>query len=88
MTKPLDGEPTGSGPMASKSLGYCEEARRLLDAFGETVKELVRLHELQFLAIVEGDQDCGRFDVLIHMANERKMSAKYAYLNHMEEHGC
>ena len=74
--------------MASKSPGYCVEARRLLDAFGETVKELVRLHELQFLAIVEGDPDCGRFDVLIHMANERKMSAKYAYLNHMEEHGC
>jgi hypothetical protein len=83
MVMPKNGEAT-----ARQSTGYCAEARRLLDEFGETVKELVQLHELQFLSIVEGDPDCGRFDVLIHMANERKMTAKYAYLNHLEAHGC
>jgi hypothetical protein len=83
MTTPRNGEPA-----TPKSSGYCEEARRLLDEFGDAVKDLVQLHELQFLATVEGDSDCNRFDVLIHMANERKMAAKYAYLNHLEVHGC
>ena len=78
-----NGNPDTSGASA-----YCEEARRLLDAFGQTVQELVQLHELQFLAIVDGDPDCSRFDVLIHMANERKLAAKYAYLHHVETHGC
>jgi hypothetical protein len=83
MTKSHDGSAA-----AAASTAYCEEARRLLDEFAQAVRELVQLHELQFLAIVEGDPDCGRFDVLIHMANERKMQAKYTYLHHVEEHGC
>ena len=69
-------------------LAYCDSARRLLDAFGEAVQELVQLHEHQFLAIVAGDAECSRFDALIHMANERKYKAKYAYLQHLEAHGC
>ncbi len=83
MTKPDNGKPA-----APRSTEYCEEARRLLDAFGQAVKDLVHLHELQFLAIIEGDPECNRFDVLIHMANERKMAAKYEYLHHVEVHGC
>lgn len=67
---------------------YCPEAQRLLDAFGEAVHELVRLHELQFLAIVDGDSDAGRFDLLAHDAIERKHNAKYAYLEHLHAHGC
>lgn len=46
------------------------------------------LHEQQFLAIVSGDSECHRFDLLIHMANEKKQRAKYAYLHHVETHGC
>jgi len=83
MTQKHDGDSKMSG-----STVYCEEARRLLDAFGQAVQELVQLHELQFLAIVDGDPDCNRFDVLIHMANERKMQAKYEYMRHVEGHGC
>lgn len=70
------------------SLVYCPDARQLLDAFGETVRELTRLHEEQFQAIVGGDLDSTRFDDLIFMANERKHEAKYAYLHHLETHGC
>jgi hypothetical protein len=70
------------------SLVYCQEARQLLDAFGETVRELTRLHEEQFQAIVGGDLDSTRFDDLIFMANERKHEAKYAYLHHLETHRC
>jgi tRNA splicing endonuclease len=67
---------------------FCRESRRLLDLFGEAVHELVILHEQQFLSIVNGDSECYRFDLLIHMANERKQEAKYVYLHHLETHGC
>ena len=66
----------------------CEEHNRLLKGFGAAVHELLQLHEQQFLTIVQGDADSHRFDLLIHMANERKQLAKYAYLRHVESHGC
>jgi hypothetical protein len=68
--------------------GYCETARRLLDEFGDAVRAVVMLHEHQFVAIVDGDSNAGRFDVLIHEANEKKHNAKYAYLSHLHLHGC
>ena len=71
-----------------KAVIYCEEGRRLLDVFGTKVQALVMLHEHQFLAVTAGDLDCDRFDLLIHMANEEKQRAKYAYLKHLEIHGC
>jgi hypothetical protein len=58
-------------------------SRNLLDAFGEAVQELLMLHEQQFQAIVGGDPESDRFDLLIHMANERKNEAKYTYLRHL-----
>jgi tRNA splicing endonuclease len=70
------------------SVLFCQEAKELLDTFGETVEELIRLHEEQFQSVVGGDLDSTRFDDLIHMANERKHEAKYAYLHHLETHGC
>lgn len=79
---------------AEKSLGApmlkssCQEHNRLLDEFGVAVRGLLALLEQQFLAIVEGDSECSRFDLLIHMANEKKQEAKYAYLRHVEAHGC
>jgi hypothetical protein len=66
----------------------CIEHNRLLNDFGEAVHELLALHEQQFQAIVEGDGECARFDLLIHMANEQKQATKYAYLRHVEKHGC
>jgi hypothetical protein len=75
-------ESAKSGP------AFCRESRSLLEAFGETVQELLLLHEQQFQAIVGGDPDGGRFDLLIHMANEKKHAAKYLYLSHLETHGC
>ena len=70
------------------SLLYCKQAQGLLDAFGEAIRDLVILHEAQFEALVEGDIDSTRFDDLIHMANERKHHAKYAYMQHLETHRC
>jgi hypothetical protein len=45
---------------------------RLRNEFGVAVRELLILDEQQYLAIVEGDADCSRFDLFIHMANEQK----------------
>jgi hypothetical protein len=70
------------------SLIYCKQARELLDGLAEAIRELIRLHEEQFQAVVGGDLDGLRFDDLIHMANERKREAKYAYLHHLEIHRC
>jgi hypothetical protein len=79
-----DGKPLRPEP----EIPFCDVSRRLLEAFGEAVKDLRRLHEQQFQSVVEGDADSTRFDVLIHMATEKKHQAKYAYLAHTEEHGC
>ena len=70
------------------SVVYCKEAKELLDAFADAIRELIRLHEDQFQALVASDADSQRFDDLIHMANERKHNAKYAYMRHLEIHGC
>lgn len=66
----------------------CEENNHLLEEFGSAVQEILKLHEQQFVSIAEGDTECHRFDLLIHMANENKQRAKYAYLRHLEAHGC
>jgi hypothetical protein len=74
-------------PMPAGSI-YCGEARRLLDALSDAIHELVLVHQHQFNALIQGDLDCSRFDLLIHDANQAKFAAKYAYLHHLEEHGC
>jgi hypothetical protein len=72
----------------SESRYFCADGRRLLELFGSAVQELLLLHEQQFLAVVDGDATANRFDLLIHDANEKKQNAKYAYMRHIEEHGC
>jgi hypothetical protein len=69
-------------------IAYCDEKQRLLEEFGGTAKTLIILHDQQFRAIMNGDPESDRFDLLIHMANEKKHQAKYAYLQHAETHGC
>jgi len=69
-------------------VAYCESAKDLLGTFAGTIRELIGLHEDQFEALVTGDSDGQRFDDLIHMANERKNRAKYAYVHHLETHCC
>jgi chemotaxis family two-component system response regulator Rcp1 len=76
-----------AGEARSRTM-VCVEHSRLLDVFGAAVQDLLHLHEQQFSAIVEGDTECNRFDLLIHMANEQKQAAKYAFLRHVESHGC
>ena len=74
--------------VTSGARSYCDIARQLLEAFGEAVQELMRLHEEQFQCVLAGDTSANRFDILIHEANERKQQAKYTYMAHLDIHGC
>jgi hypothetical protein len=65
----------------------CFEKQRLLEAFTKAVHEIMLLQQQQVADIVN-DDDFSRFDLLLHLANERKELAKYAYLQHVDEHGC
>jgi len=75
-------EPTSTG------LIYCQEAKGLLEVLAGAIRELIMLHEQQFQAVIGGDPDSGRFDDLIHLANEHKLESKYVYLQHLSAHGC
>jgi hypothetical protein len=85
MTEECRNPPSGS---PRERVIYCETAKGLLHEFGQAVQAVLRLHEQQFTAIVEGDSDAGRFDLLIHDALEKKQDAKYAYLHHLDAHRC
>ena len=67
---------------------YCQDAKELLDAFAAAIHDLMKLHEQQFQSVIGGDLESTRFDDLIHIMNERKHKAKYAYVHHLETHGC
>lgn len=70
-----------------RSTVLCPECRLFLETFVEAVHEIIFLQEQHILAVVEGDGDAHRFDILIHAANEKKLNAKYAYVAHQEKHG-
>ena len=69
-------------------IAYCSEKRRLMLAFVEAVQELGALHKQQGDALIEGDPDFARFDVLLHMANQKEDAAKYELMEHLENHRC
>ena len=69
-------------------IGFCEEKHRLLREFLNSIQELNAIQAEQTRAVIEGDGDFTRFDVLLHLAQERKDQAKYAWIAHVEEHCC
>jgi hypothetical protein len=46
------------------------------------------LQNQQTQAVINQDPDFSRFDDLIHMAREKKDTAKYALIAHIDEHQC
>ena len=67
---------------------FCAVRQRLIEDFLSAVHELNMLQHEQTHAVVEGDEDFSRFDVLLHLAQEKKENAKYAWIAHVESHGC
>jgi hypothetical protein len=66
----------------------CEEKNRLQKEFLAAIHDLVETQKQQMQAVIDGDSDFARFDVLLHMAHERKEHAKYAWIAHVESHQC
>jgi hypothetical protein len=69
-------------------IGFCEIKNRLQRNFLQTIRELNTLLSDQTQAVIDGDPDFGRFDLLIQMAQEKKDTAKYAWIAHVESHQC
>jgi len=67
---------------------FCEEKNRLLDEFLKAIHDLSALQNQQTQAVIEGDSDFCRFDLLLHLAQEKKEMAKYAWIAHVESHRC
>ena len=59
-----------------------------MNEFVDAIHQLGELQAQQAKALIEGDPDFARFDLLIYMANEKKDQVKYAWLSHVEQHGC
>jgi hypothetical protein len=58
-------------------IGFCEEKQRLTNRLLEAIHELTSLHSQQAQAVIDSDQDFPRFDMLLHLAPEKKDNAKY-----------
>jgi hypothetical protein len=73
-------------------IGFCEEKNRLLGEFLKAIRELIDLQRQQTQAVIDsatdGDAEFMRFDLLLHLAQDKKDRAKYAWIAHVEEHGC
>jgi hypothetical protein len=59
-----------------------------LNKFLVAIQDVVALNDQQTRAIIEGDPDFARFDLLMGMATRQKNAAKSAWLKHIEAHGC
>jgi len=73
---------------SSKEAWFCEEKAQLRDDFVNSIRELNALLSQQTQAVIEGDPDFARFDLLLHLAQEKKDKAKYAWIAHVEAHRC
>ena len=69
-------------------IAYCPVRVRLADEFLHAIRNLTRLHTQQSQAIIDGDTEFSRFDLLIHVALEAKEEAKYALISHIQSHNC
>jgi hypothetical protein len=71
-----------------RTLGVCGEKNRLRQDFLNAIHELVAIQAQQTQAVIDRDPDFTRFDVLLHMAQQRKGHTKYALIAHIESHHC
>ena len=59
-----------------------------MNEFLAAIQELTTWQNEQTQALIGGDPDFTRFDVLLYLAQERKEKAKYAWIAHVESHQC
>jgi hypothetical protein len=76
------------GQARSPGIGFCEAKNRLRQEFLNAIRELVAIQAQQTQAVIDKDPDFTRFDVPLHMAQERKDHTKYSLIAHIESHHC
>jgi hypothetical protein len=76
------------GSMQPPDIAFCKEKFELLSSLVDAIHELNTLQNEQTQAIINEDPDFGRFDILLHLAQEKKETAKYRWIAHVEAHGC
>jgi CheY-like chemotaxis protein len=81
-------EEKSTGGHLIPGVAFCEEKVRLTEDFLDAIHTVTELHGQQTHALIEGDPEYARFDLLIHLAVERKENAKYALMRHVDAHGC
>ena len=69
-------------------IAFCKDKFQLLSDLVDAIHELNTLQQEQTQAIINEDPDFGRFDILLHLAQEKKETAKYRWISHVEVHGC
>jgi hypothetical protein len=67
---------------------FCGERERLRLEFLDAVRQLNDFLTSQTEALLHDDPDFNRFDILIQVAQQKKDAAKYAWIAHVEGHGC
>jgi hypothetical protein len=69
-------------------IAFCKEKHRLTETFLSAIRELLTLQSQQSQAVIDGDPDFERFELLLHIASGQKELAKYALMAHMDSHHC
>lgn len=69
-------------------LRFCMERTRLQSELLSAIREVSALLSQQTQAVIDGDPEFARFDILLQMAQQRKEMAKYAWISHVESHHC
>ena len=76
------------GNIGSSEIAFCKDKFQLLTDLVAAIHELNTLQNEQTQAIINEDPDFGRFDILLHLAQEKKETAKYRWIAHVEAHQC
>ncbi len=69
-------------------IGFCDEKNRLQENFLQAIRQFNHLLEQQTRAVIVGDEDFNRFDLLLNAAQDEKERAKYLWMMHVDSHGC
>ena len=69
-------------------IAFCAEKHQLENEFITAIREVLALLDQQSRALIDGDSEFSRFDLLLHLAHEKKDAAKYALIAHIEGHRC
>jgi len=75
-------------PASIPEIGFCREKHRLFQQFIEATRAIKTLQEGQARAAINGDSEFESLKFLLHVAIQKRDTAKYALLGHIESHQC